>query len=67
VSETKRNKVQRREASGWTFFGVTAGSVFSLERSGGEKSYPEGKVEENRGTVDFFLANLGQKFSSTKK
>jgi hypothetical protein len=37
-----------------------------LERSGGEKSYLEGKVEENRGTVDFLLANLGQKFSSTK-
>jgi hypothetical protein len=53
--------------SGWTFFGVTAGSVFSLERSGREKSYPEGKVEENRGTVDFFLANLGQKFSSIRK
>jgi len=67
VSETKRNKVQRRAASGWTFFGVTAGSVFSLEHGGEEKSYPEGKVEENRGTVDFFLANLGQKFSSTKK
>jgi len=38
-----------------------------LERSGREKSYLEGKVEENRGTVSFFLENLGQKFFFDQK
>jgi hypothetical protein len=39
------------DPNGWTFFKVTGRSVFSLKRSGGEKSYLEGKVEKPRGTV----------------